>query len=92
MKFIAVRALVAFAFCGILVTGCGGGGAKIQSTTTAATTTTGQELLDQDTAYKQGIIGKTDYDMGRRNRTYSNATTNNRDNEVKHVEYPGGLV
>ena len=40
------------------LTGCGGGGAKLD----ARTTTTGQELLDLDKAYKEGLITEKEYD------------------------------
>ena len=38
--------------------GCGGGGAKLD----ARTTTTGQELLDLDKAYKEGLLTEKEYD------------------------------
>ncbi len=40
------------------LTGCGGGGATME----ARSTTTGQELMDIDTAYKQGIITEKEYE------------------------------
>ncbi len=40
------------------LTGCGGGGATME----ARSTTTGQELMDIDTAFKQGIITEQEYD------------------------------
>ena len=37
--------------------GCGGGGAQVK----AKSTTVGQELMDLDEAYKQGIITEKEY-------------------------------
>jgi len=42
----------------LTLTACGGGGAEIQSTTT----TMGQELMDLNESYKQGILTKDEYD------------------------------
>ncbi|MCG6900169.1 MAG: hypothetical protein LJE75_09235 [Gammaproteobacteria bacterium] len=38
--------------------GCGGGGATME----ARTTTTGQELIDLDNAYKQGLLTEKEYE------------------------------
>ena len=40
------------------LTGCGGGGAKVD----ARTTTTGQELIDLDKAYKEGLLTEKQYE------------------------------
>ena len=40
------------------LTGCGGGGAKME----ARTTTTGQELVDLDKAYKEGLLTEKEYE------------------------------
>ena len=40
------------------LTGCGGGGAKVD----ARTTTTGQELLDLDKAYNEGLLTEKEYE------------------------------
>jgi hypothetical protein len=47
----------------VVLGGCGGGGAKVESSTT--TTTMGQELMDLDRAYQQGIISKSEYESGK---------------------------
>ena len=40
------------------LSGCGGGGANVE----ARATTTGQELIDLDKAYKQGLITEKEYE------------------------------
>ena len=40
------------------LTGCSGGGAKME----ARTTTTGQELIDLDKAYQQGLMTEKEYE------------------------------
>ncbi len=42
----------------VIVSGCGGG-ADVKSTT--RTTTLGQELMDLEKAYKQGVISEKEY-------------------------------
>ena len=42
----------------ISLAGCGGGGAKME----ARTTTTGQELIDLDKAYQQGLLTEKEYE------------------------------
>lgn len=51
--------LAGFIAAFIVFSGCGGGGAKVQTETKA--TTTGQELMDLDKAYKEGIISEEEY-------------------------------
>jgi hypothetical protein len=45
---------------GISLLGCGGGGAK--TTVTATDKTIGQELMDLDKAYKDGILTEKEYE------------------------------
>ncbi len=42
------------------LTACGGGGADVQTTT--HNTTMGQELMDLNSSYKQGIITEKEYE------------------------------
>jgi uncharacterized membrane protein len=60
MKFFRVCVIVMVIVLGIGFAGCRGGGkAKVESTTT--TTTLGQELMDLQKAYEQGIITEKEY-------------------------------
>ena len=60
MKFVRVCVIVMVIVLGIGFAGCRGGGkAQIKSTTT--TTTLGQELMDLQKAYEQGIITEKEY-------------------------------
>ena len=60
MNFLRVCLLVMVIVLGIGFAGCRGGGkAQVQSTTT--TTTLGQELMDLQKAYEQGIITEKEY-------------------------------
>jgi uncharacterized membrane protein len=61
MKFLRVCVIVIVIVLGIGFTGCRGrvGEAAVESTTT--TTTLGQELMDLQKAYEQGIITEKEY-------------------------------
>ena len=51
---------------GIGLTACSGGGARVQSQNVTTTTTMGQELMDLERSYKQGIISKSEYEKARK--------------------------
>ena len=52
------RSLIFILLVTLSLTGCGGGGATME----AQTTTTGQQLIDLDKAYKEGIITEKEYE------------------------------
>ncbi len=54
-----VRTFPVLVLSAAFLVGCGGGGASVESTTT--TTTMGQELLDLDKAYKEGLLTDDQY-------------------------------
>jgi len=64
MKSTHLRLLAAALFTALLATGCGGGGAKLESQTT--TTTMGQELIDLNKSYKEGIITEKEYEKAKK--------------------------
>ena len=53
-----IRLFVLMLLVTISLAGCGGGGAKME----ARTTTTGQELIDLDKAYQQGLMNEKEYE------------------------------
>lgn len=57
MKAMRIWMLAGMLMTGALLTGCGGGGARVD----AKTSTVGQELIDLDAAYKQGVISEKEY-------------------------------
>jgi uncharacterized membrane protein len=61
MKFLRVCVVIMVIVLGIGFTGCRGGKARVESTTTTTTTTLGQELMDLQKAYEQGIITEKEY-------------------------------
>lgn len=59
MKFLRVCVVIMVIVLGLGFAGCRGGKAKVEATTT--TTTLGQELMDLQKAYEQGIITEKEY-------------------------------
>ena len=57
MRKKALTLLLIFASLFVIFTSCGGGGAKVQQNSQ----TLGQELIDLDKAYKDGIISEKQY-------------------------------
>lgn len=63
MEFKSLKLLTVAFVTVFMLTGCGGGGAKV--TTTNTSTTMGQELLDLDASYKQGLITEKQYNKSK---------------------------
>jgi hypothetical protein len=62
MKFLRICAIVVVIVLGIGFTGCRGGrGGKATVESTTTSTTLGQELMDLQKAYEQGIITEKEY-------------------------------
>jgi uncharacterized membrane protein len=59
MRLLRVCVIVMVIVLGVGFAGCRGGKAKVEATTT--TTTLGQELMDLQKAYDQGIITEKEY-------------------------------
>ena len=59
MKFMRVCVVIILLFSGVGFIGCGGGGADLE--VKARHSTIGQELIDLDKAYKDGIITEKEY-------------------------------
>ena len=57
MKKFTVWILAGMIVISLIVTGCGGGGAKVQATSV----TLGQQLIDLEKAYKQGLLTEKEY-------------------------------
>ena len=57
MNFLRICVVIIFLTLGAGFIGCGGGGADIKS----SNTTVGQELIDLDKAYKDGLITEKEY-------------------------------
>jgi hypothetical protein len=47
----------------VALTSCGGGGAKVESS--VSTQTLGQQLIDLDKAYKEGVITEKEYNKAK---------------------------
>lgn len=56
--------LILVLFCTVTLAGCGGGGAKVQQK--SSNNTLGQELMDLQKAYEQGIINEKEYNSARK--------------------------
>ncbi len=50
----------------LALSACSGGGARVQSQNITNTTTMGQELLDLDKSYKEGIITRSEYEKAKK--------------------------
>jgi hypothetical protein len=46
--------------------GCWGGGADVRNSNTSRSTTVGQELIDLQRAYDQGLMSEREYDRARK--------------------------
>ncbi len=57
MNFLRICAVIIFLTFGVGFIGCGGGGSEVK----VRQSTTGQELIDLDKAYKDGIITEKEY-------------------------------
>lgn len=65
MRKIKILALVLVAVVCLNIAACGGSKTKVKSEPTTVTTTLGQELLDLDKAYKDGIITQKEYEKAK---------------------------
>ena len=57
MKKLTIWIFTVMIAISLIVAGCGGGGAKVQQTNV----TLGQELIDLEKAYKQGLLSEKEY-------------------------------
>lgn len=64
MKFLRVCAAIMVIVLGVGFAGCRGGKAKVETSTT--TTTLGQELMDLQKAYEQGILTEKEYNNAKK--------------------------
>jgi len=62
MKFRSLMLSGLILLCSFGLTACGGGGASMQ----ASTTTMGQELMDLEKSYKDGIISEKEYEKAKK--------------------------
>ena len=66
MRFLRIWALVlAVLFC-VNIVACSGGKKEAAAEPSTITTTLGQELMDLDKAYKDGIITQKEYDKAKK--------------------------
>jgi uncharacterized lipoprotein YehR (DUF1307 family) len=65
MKLIRVGALILIVLVSVSLTACGGKKTKTDFNTETVTTTLGQELLDLNKAYKDGIITQKEYEKAK---------------------------
>jgi uncharacterized lipoprotein YehR (DUF1307 family) len=65
MKLIRVGALILIVLVSVSLTACGGKKTKTDVNTETVTTTLGQELLDLNKAYKDGIITQKEYEKAK---------------------------
>jgi uncharacterized membrane protein len=66
MKFLRVCVVIMVIVLGVGFAGCRGGKARVESTTTTTTTTLGQELMDLQKAYEQGILTEKEYNKAKK--------------------------
>lgn len=62
MKFFKIYALIVIVLVCVNFAACDRGKTEVKSEPTTITTTLGQELLDLDKAYKDGIITQKEYE------------------------------
>lgn len=65
MRKIKILALVLIAVVCLNFAACGGSKTEVKSEPSTVTTTLGQELLDLDKAYKDGIITQKEYEKAK---------------------------
>jgi hypothetical protein len=62
-KQFIVGVVISIFLC-VMLTSCGGGGAKVEST--VSTQTLGQQLIDLDKAYKEGVLTEKEYNKAKK--------------------------
>ena len=65
MKKLTIWILTVMIALSLVVAGCSGGGAKVQTQQTNVTL--GQQLIDLEKAYKQGLLSEKEYKKAREN-------------------------
>lgn len=61
-----IPALTLWVAAALGLSACSGGGARVESRNVTTTTTMGQELMDLEQSYKQGIITQSEYEKARK--------------------------